>query len=79
MGASEELDRSMGNVVSTVPVIPPHHDECVRLARYALGARGFDAAIRRGQAMGMDEAVAYALREQPTDTAGISGPCAALT
>ncbi|WP_067676721.1 protein kinase domain-containing protein [Nocardia miyunensis] len=79
MGAAHELDRSGGNVASIVPAMPQHHDECVRLTRSALGARGFDAAFRHGRAMGMDEAVAYALGEQPTDTAPTSGPHVALT
>ncbi|MGQ4601297.1 protein kinase domain-containing protein [Nocardia sp. R6R-6] len=79
MGAAQELDRSMGNVARTVPVTPRDHDECVRLARSALGAREFDAALRHGREMGMDQAVAYALGEQPTDTTLTSGPHVPLT
>ena len=79
MGAAQELDRSVGNVTSLVPMMPQHHDECVQLARSVLGAHGFDSAFRRGRAMGMDEAIAYALREQPTDKTVMSGSSVPLT
>ncbi|WP_228003130.1 protein kinase domain-containing protein [Nocardia australiensis] len=79
MGAAQELDRSVGNLASINPIVPPHHDDCVRLARSALGVRGFDSAFRHGRAMGLDQAVAYALGEQPTDTTPTSGPYVALT
>ncbi|MBU3064356.1 protein kinase [Nocardia sp. NEAU-G5] len=79
MGAARELDRSVGNTTSMIPIMLQHHDECVRLARSALGARGYDSAFRRGGAMRMDEAVAYALGEQPTDKILTSGPDVPLT
>jgi non-specific serine/threonine protein kinase len=55
------------------------HDECERMARRTLGARGFDAAFRHGQGMSMGAAIAYALGEQPTGTTPASGPSATLT
>ncbi|MFE3261767.1 protein kinase [Nocardia sp. NPDC059091] len=79
MGAAYELDRSAGIISSIVPTMRQHHDECVRLMRSALGARGFESAFQHGQALGMDAAVAYALGEQPTDTKLTSGPFAELT
>ncbi|MGY4103875.1 helix-turn-helix domain-containing protein, partial [Nocardia sp. R16R-3T] len=79
MGAADELQRSMGYVASTLPDLPHYRDESVGLARSALGARGFDAAFRHGRAMGMDEAVAYALGEQSIDTTLMSGPFVELT
>ncbi|MFE2999768.1 ATP-binding protein, partial [Nocardia sp. NPDC059246] len=78
MGAVEELQRSMGNPSPILPMVDDH-DECVRTTRSALGARGFDAAFRKGRAMGMDDAVAYALGEKPADTVPASGPAVALT
>ncbi|WP_327098899.1 protein kinase [Nocardia vinacea] len=78
LGAVQELWRSVGNPASIVPM-PQYHDECVRLARSALGSRGYDSAIRCGQAMGMDEAVSYALGEQFIDTPHTSGPWVPLT
>ncbi|WP_329410380.1 protein kinase domain-containing protein [Nocardia vinacea] len=79
MGAAQELDQSAGNIASLAPMMPQHHDETVRLMHTALGTRRFDAAYRRGRAMGMDEAVAFALGEQPPDTAPTSGPGVVLT
>ncbi|WP_330256934.1 protein kinase [Nocardia sp. NBC_00565] len=79
MGAAAELSRFVGSVASFVPGSPHFHDECDRSARADLGAHRFDMASRRGRAMGMDEAVAYALGEQPTDTTAAPGPGGALT
>ena len=78
MGAAEELQRSMGNPGSVFPMLS-YHDDCERITRSALGTGGFDSNIRKGRAMGMDEAVAYALGEAPADTLSTSGPAAALT
>ncbi|WP_218027381.1 LuxR family transcriptional regulator, partial [Nocardia vaccinii] len=79
MGAAQELDQSVGNIASLAPLMPQHHDESVRLIRTALGARRFDAGFRRGRALGMDEAVAYALGEHTTHTTPASGPGVVLT
>ena len=65
MGAAEERQRSIGNPTSILPILS-YHDDCERITRSALGAREFDAAVRKGRAMRMDEAVAYVLGEQPT-------------
>ncbi|WP_431972369.1 protein kinase domain-containing protein [Nocardia sp. bgisy134] len=78
IGAAEELQRSMANPAAILPM-SHNHDECVRTTRFALGPRGFDMAVLKGRALGMDEAVAYALGEQPTETTPTSGPDAALT
>ncbi|MBF6166286.1 protein kinase [Streptomyces gardneri] len=55
------------------------HEQCERTTRRALGARGFDAAFRQGQGMGMDAAVAYALGEQTTGKSSASGRSTKLT
>ncbi|WP_305781201.1 ATP-binding protein [Nocardia nova] len=79
MGAADELGRRVGTLAGIAPDLGRRHDECVRRTRADLGARGFDAAFRRGRAMRMDEAVAYALREQLPDTGPHSGSSPALT
>ncbi|WP_327114446.1 protein kinase [Nocardia sp. NBC_01730] len=79
MGTAAELWRSTGTAVGVFPDRLRCHEECVRMARSSLGARGFDTAFRRGQAMAVDAAVAYALEEQLTDTTHAPGPSAALT
>ncbi|MET8428436.1 protein kinase [Nocardia sp. NPDC004860] len=78
MGAAQEGRRSFGNPAPILPMVD-NHDECVRTTRSALGARRFDAAFRKGRAMGMDDAIAYALGEKPADTVPASGPAVALT
>ncbi|WP_330252846.1 protein kinase [Nocardia sp. NBC_00565] len=65
MGAAEHLLRSASGVTTFFTELSHYHDESERTVRRALGDRGFDAAFRRGQAMGMDAAVAYALGEEP--------------
>ncbi|MGW5112256.1 protein kinase domain-containing protein [Nocardia sp. NPDC004123] len=77
MGAAKELSRFMGSAAGIVAGSLPYHDACDRSARAALGARRFHAAVQKGQAMGMDEAVAYAVGEQPTETT--PGPDVGLT
>ncbi|RYE42679.1 MAG: helix-turn-helix transcriptional regulator [Hyphomicrobiales bacterium] len=77
LGAADGLWRSVGS--PTVFQMPQYRDECVRLARSALGARGYDSAFRHGDEIGMDEAVSYALGEQPTDATQASGSRASLT
>lgn len=77
-GASEELQRAMGNPASIFPA-PDHHDEGVRSMRSALGRRRFAAAVDRGRSMSVDEAVSYALGEQPPDIRSRSDPRVALT
>ncbi|WP_327094401.1 LuxR C-terminal-related transcriptional regulator [Nocardia vinacea] len=66
MGAAEALLRSATGVTTFFNVLYRYHDECERKVRRTLGDRGFDAAFRRGQAMGMSAAVSYALGEPPT-------------
>ncbi|MBF6166968.1 protein kinase [Streptomyces gardneri] len=72
MGAAERLLRSSASGFSVFPKLAHVHDEYERTVRRALGERRFDAAFRRGQAMGDDAAVTYALGEPPTATAPAS-------
>jgi non-specific serine/threonine protein kinase len=78
MGAAQALNRSIDTPSSVLPM-PQRDDECVRLARSTLGARAFDVAVQQGRMMRTDEAVAFALGEQPSEKTPASGPYAALT
>ncbi|MEV4239644.1 LuxR C-terminal-related transcriptional regulator [Nocardia sp. NPDC049737] len=73
MGAAEALLRSATGVATFFNELSPYHDECDRITRRRLGDRRFDAAFRRGQAMGLSAAVSYALGELPPATAHDSG------
>ncbi|WP_433526870.1 protein kinase domain-containing protein [Nocardia pseudovaccinii] len=73
MGAVEYLLRSASGFSIFFPELSRAHDECERTVRRALGDRGFDAAFRRGQSMGMNAAVAYALGEAPVVTPAVAG------
>ncbi|WP_194829810.1 protein kinase [Nocardia sp. XZ_19_231] len=64
MGAAENLLRP-ASVTSLFAGLSRYQDEGERMVRSGLGERGFDTAFRRGQKMGMDAAVAYALGEPP--------------
>ncbi|MFC0446868.1 protein kinase domain-containing protein [Rhodococcus jostii] len=76
MGAAEKLTRSVGSSAVLVPGLSVYQDECDRTTRQALGAQAFAAAHRKGEALGFDEAVAFALGEQisPSATSAGSSP-----
>jgi non-specific serine/threonine protein kinase len=65
MGAADAL----GSVAATSPVPLPHlqvyHDECARRAGEALDTAEFEAAREQGASLTFEEAVAFALGEQP--------------
>ncbi|WP_328715997.1 protein kinase domain-containing protein [Nocardia salmonicida] len=65
MGAAENLLRASASGFSVFPGLTNVHDECELTVRRALGERRFDTAFRRGQAMGHNAAVSYALGEAP--------------
>ncbi|WP_280473996.1 protein kinase domain-containing protein [Nocardia asiatica] len=73
MGAAENLLWSASGVTTFFTELSQQHDACERMVRRALGARKFDAAFRRGQALEMAAAVAYALGESPTARSPASG------
>ncbi|MFI6953998.1 protein kinase [Nocardia sp. NPDC050408] len=73
MGAAQNLLRPAPGVTTFFTELARYHDECERTVRRALGDRGFDVAFRRGQAMVMNAAVAYALGEPLTTTPPDSG------
>ncbi|MBY8864037.1 protein kinase [Nocardia sp. CA2R105] len=68
LGAAQGIWLVGSRVGAVFPDISRFHEECERKAREALGIRVFDAAHRRGQMMGMGDAVAYALGEEPADS-----------
>ncbi|WP_063045155.1 protein kinase domain-containing protein [Nocardia pseudovaccinii] len=72
MGTVENLLRSTSGFSIFFPELSRVHDECERTVRRALGDRRFETAFRRGQAMGMNAAVAYALGEAPAATPAAS-------
>ncbi|MGQ4615889.1 protein kinase domain-containing protein [Nocardia sp. R7R-8] len=80
MGAAQGMWR-MGTEVGTVVLnMWRFHDEYERATRRKLGARGFETALERGGAMGLDAAISYALGEQRTaGKSARSGSAAKLT
>ncbi|MDH6287251.1 protein kinase domain-containing protein [Rhodococcus opacus] len=68
LGAAEELARSVGSAVVIYSDLLVYHQECEQKSRRELGDKGFAAAYRKGQGLGFDAAIAYALREQPPST-----------
>ncbi|WP_040820718.1 protein kinase domain-containing protein [Nocardia jiangxiensis] len=73
MGAAENLLRSTSGVSIFFPELSDAHDECEHMVRRKLGNQRFDAMFKRGQAMGMNAAVAYALGEPENATPHASG------
>jgi len=73
MGAAEALWQGVGGPAAVFPQLAGHHDELERRARRELGGREFDTAFRRGSGLDFEDAVAFALNEQPraiTDSPG---------
>lgn len=65
LAAAESLGRRVGSSALLFPHLLVYHEECERRTRRALGHRVYEAAHQKGSALGFDEAVAYALDEQP--------------
>lgn len=74
MGAAEALTRSVGSSTVLVPGLSVYQDECERLTRQAMTEPAFAAANKKGQALGFDAAVAYALGEQVLSSSTSAGP-----
>lgn len=67
LGAADVLFVATGSPIETFQPLVAYHDRCVRRAREALGDGAFDAARQRGVDMNTEEAIAYALGEQPLE------------
>ncbi|RYF61226.1 MAG: protein kinase [Comamonadaceae bacterium] len=65
MGAAEGLAHSIGSAVVIHSNLIGYHENCERNSRRELGDREFTAARRKGEHLGFDAAIAYALHEQP--------------
>ncbi|GAA3467289.1 ATP-binding protein [Nonomuraea roseola] len=66
LGALREIWRSFGGPL--FGYLAEHHDTCERAARGNLGARGFEAAFRKGAGLTLAEALEYAMREDPPES-----------
>lgn len=53
---------SLGASLSSYPHLLTYHDECVERTRRALGEEAYEAAVRRGGELGLEQAVAYGLK-----------------
>ncbi|KAF0963186.1 protein kinase domain-containing protein [Rhodococcus sp. T7] len=71
LGAADELARAIGSSAVIHSNLIVYHEECAEKARKKLGDKAFAAAKRKGEQLGFDAAIAYALHEQPS---GVSTP-----
>ncbi|MDV6281598.1 LuxR C-terminal-related transcriptional regulator [Rhodococcus jostii] len=69
MGAAEGLARSVGSAVVIHSNLVVYHQNCEQEVRHELGHKTFGVAHRKGEQLGFDAAIAYALHEQQADTA----------
>ncbi|HEX6357408.1 ATP-binding protein [Actinophytocola sp.] len=74
LGAADQLWEIMGRPLRTYQHLYPYHEQCEHDARVQLGDHRFDKAFQRGRAMSLDEALAFALDEQPTPVAPVESP-----
>ncbi|MFC0451977.1 protein kinase domain-containing protein [Rhodococcus jostii] len=68
MGAADGLARSIGSTAVIHTNLILRHEECAENARKELGDRAFGVAHRKGEQLGFNDAIAYALHEQPAGT-----------
>ncbi|MFE7417048.1 protein kinase [Rhodococcus sp. NPDC057529] len=68
LGAADELARAIGSSAVIHSNLIVHHEECAENARKEVGDKAFAEAKRKGEQLGFDAAIAYALREQPPGT-----------
>ncbi|AII07975.1 protein kinase domain-containing protein [Rhodococcus opacus] len=68
LGAAAGLARSVGSDVVIYSDLLVYHDECEKKSRSRLGEKAFGAAHRKGEQLGFDAAIAYALHEHPPGT-----------
>jgi len=64
LGAAEARRTEMGSSVATLGPVLGDHEACERETRARLGDAAFAAAVARGRALPLDDAVAYALDEK---------------
>ncbi|MDV7351934.1 protein kinase [Rhodococcus oxybenzonivorans] len=68
MGAADGLAQSIGSTAVIHTSLVLYHEEYAEKARQELGDKAFSAAHRKGEQLGFDAAIAYALHEQQADT-----------
>ncbi|GAB2645441.1 LuxR family transcriptional regulator [Prescottella soli] len=64
LGSARTLWLAVGNQGVTIPALRENHDDTEDRVRRALGDRGFDAAVRQGSALALDEAVTFAIDDR---------------
>ncbi|KXF50719.1 protein kinase [Rhodococcus sp. SC4] len=74
MGAAEQLVRSVGSFTVWFPDLLDNHENCVRSTRRTLGDRRFEKAWAEGQALDLDAAVAYVLKEPSNTSSAAPSP-----
>jgi non-specific serine/threonine protein kinase len=64
-GATDQIWRVLGRRLFGSPALAAQHDATVARIRARIGERGYDVSYRNGTRLGTDEAIAYALAEEP--------------
>src|SRR5262249_28067466 len=79
LGAANHTWRLFGLPLFGTPLFGESHDTCATRLRTALGDKAFESACAAGQAMGPEQAVAYALGEERPATPPVAAPGPTLT
>jgi non-specific serine/threonine protein kinase len=69
LGAAESISHDLGTPPAIFPHLLVYHDQCEQQVRRDLGAHAFHTAFRHGMDLNIDDAVGYALNEQPREVA----------
>ncbi|GAA0378606.1 LuxR family transcriptional regulator [Microbispora corallina] len=70
LGVAEELCRAAGVSTQRVASYSQSHERCVIALRERMGERAFDRALRQGERLTLDDAVAEALGSRPDEAPG---------
>ncbi|ETK34717.1 ATP-binding protein [Microbispora sp. ATCC PTA-5024] len=76
LGVLDTVWRAVGSALSGFGHLVRYHDECQARAAEVLGEQAFRAAVKRGTRLPYDEAIQYALQEEPPE-AEAEGPAPA--
>jgi len=79
LGAADRLWEIMGRPLRTYQHLYPYHEQTERATREQLGTKGFDEAYEHGRMMDVDDAIAFALNEQPAAPPAVEAPPNVLT
>ncbi len=79
LGAADGVARSIGSGAVIFSNLASYHQNCEDAVRQEIGKRAYDTAHLKGQRLGFDKAIAYALNEELPSTPASNATSTSLT